>query len=339
MVRRLALTVLALACSALALVVIVLGAYVRLSDAGLGCPDWPGCYGRLIAPAEPMRPELAAAYDRPLEVDKAWKEMIHRYAAALLGLGTVLLAIFSWRRRALPGQGYRVATGLVVLVGFQALLGMWTVTLLLKPLVVVLHLLGGLAILSLLWWTSLRSAGLWSAPGDVFRASDRRRFRSWAVGALAVLTVQVALGGWTSSNYAALACPDFPTCHGAWWPRADYADAFVLWRGIGPDYEGGVLGGDARIAIHFAHRVGAVITFLYIAGFAGWLLADRRMTGVAVSLLAALGVQVALGIANVIYGLPLGLAVAHNAGAAFLLLALVTVVHKLWPADTPGVGR
>jgi cytochrome c oxidase assembly protein subunit 15 len=153
-----------------------------------------------------------------------------------------------------------------------------------------------------------------------------------------VLGVQIALGGWTSSNYAALACPDFPTCHGAWWPPADFRDAFVLWRGLGQDYEGGVLAASARIAIHLTHRVGAAITFLYIGAFALWLLSESRTVGVGVALLVALATQIGLGVANVLLGLPLAVAVAHNAGAAVLLLSLVTVLHKLWPPRTPSVG-
>lgn len=338
MVTRQTLSRLALTCTALAFVVVVLGAYVRLSGAGLGCPDWPGCYGKLLAPAESQRSAVAMDYERPLEVAKAWKEMIHRYVAAALGLGVVLLAATSWRRRFIPGQRSAVALAVVLVVGVQALLGMWTVTLLLKPLVVVLHLIGGFTTLSLLWWVTLRNADLWSSPSDGFRTGHLRRFRLWAVLALALLGLQVALGGWTSSNYAALACPDVPVCHGEWWPDADFAEGFVLWRGIGPDYEGGVLAGNARVAIHIAHRLGALVTFLYIGWFTLWLVSKGAIVGTALVVLALLLAQVSFGVGNVVLGLPLPVAVLHNGGAAILLLGLVTVLHRLWPARTPNVG-
>ena len=323
----------------LALVVIVLGAYVRLSDAGLGCPDWPGCYGRLVAPDAKEAAPLAAEYVRPLETGKAWKEMINRYGAALLGLAIVGLAILSWQRRDLPGQPLKVPLLLVVLVIFQAVLGMWTVTLLLKPLVVVLHLLGGFTVLALLWWSALVNGLLDSGPGAGFERATLRPFRWWAVLGIIVLIGQVALGGWTSSNYAALACPDFPTCHGEWWPPADFTEGFVLWRGLGQDYEFGVLDGPARVAIHIAHRVGAVVTFLYIAGLAIGLLRAGVISALGYAMLLLLVGQVSLGIANVWLGVPLAVAVAHNGVAAVLVLAVVTLVHRVWSSDIPRVGE
>lgn len=338
MVTRQTLSRLALTCTALALVVVVLGAYVRLSDVGLGCPDWPGCYGKMLVPSESQRSAVSTEYAGPLEVAKAWKEMLHRYVAGALSLGVVAVAVISWRRRFLPGQPYAAALAAVPVVAVQALLGMWTVTMLLKPLIVVLHLLGGFTTVSLLWWVSMRNADLWSSASDGFRVERIRRFRPWALFALALLAFQVSLGGWTSSNYAALACPDFPACHGAWWPNADFAEGFVLWRDAGQNYEGGVLAGDARIAIHFVHRLGALITFLYIGGFALWLLISGVIVGPAYAVLVALLAQVSLGVGNVVLGLPLDVAVLHNAGAAVLLLALVTLLHRLWPARAPNVG-
>jgi cytochrome c oxidase assembly protein subunit 15 len=338
-VSRNTLTLVASFATALALVVVVLGAYVRLSDAGLGCPDWPGCYGKLIAPAQELSRTIAEDFSRPLEEDKAWKEMTHRYAAGVLGMVIVLLAVLAWRRREMPAQPYGLSIATVVMVIFQALLGMWTVTLLLKPLVVLLHLFGGFTILACLWWQTLRFGQLWTVPADRFHVNELRRFRPFVLGAFAILIAQISLGGWTSSNYAALACPDFPTCHGRWWPAVDFQEAFVLWRGIGTDYEGGVLAGDARVAIHLTHRVGAVVTFLYIGALAVWMLIAAHVRGTAFTVLAALCLQVALGIANVTLGLPLSVAVMHNAVAAILLLSLVTLSHRLWPARAPISGR
>jgi len=312
--------------------VVVLGAYVRLSDAGLGCPDWPGCYGH------PDVPELAhqiaeanAAYPhRPVEPAKAWKEMVHRYFAGTLGLIVLALAALAWRRRLAPDQPVALPLGLLALVAFQALLGMWTVTWQLKPVVVMAHLLGGLAILSLLAWLVLRQGRY----GEGVAAVGDAALRGPALLGLVLLVGQIALGGWTSANYAALACPDFPTCQARWWPPMDFRDAFVLWRGLGVSYEGGVLDNEARVAIHMAHRLGALTVFLYLL-WLGWrLLAGDSGRAVRVAgwcVVALLLVQVALGIANVVLYLPLPVAVAHNGGAALLLLALVSLNHLLRP--------
>ncbi len=305
--------------------VVVLGAYVRLSDAGLGCPDWPGCYGKLIVPEDAV--DLADLYpERPLEHGKAWKEMIHRYAAGTLGILIFSLAVLSWQRRKLHhAQPVVLPSLLVVLVIFQALLGMWTVTLLLKPVIVMAHLLGGLTILSLLLWLNLNLAQK-RQPVDLNAA----RLRPWAIAATVMLVLQISLGGWTSANYAALACPDFPTCQGEWWPQMDFREGFVFWRGLGIDYEGGVLHGDARAAIHMSHRIGAILTTL-IAGAAGvsaLLDANRGIKRIGVVILILLCAQIALGIANVMLRLPLPVAVAHNGVAALLLLSLVALLHQ-----------
>lgn len=320
---------LALAATLLALCVVVLGAYVRLSDAGLGCPDWPGCYGHLDVPSAPHDVDQAnAAYpDRPVEATKAWKEMMHRYFAGTLGLLILGLAILAWRNRHQPQQPLALPLFLVGLVVFQALLGMWTVTLLLKPVIVMAHLLGGLATLSLLWWLALRSRSAHAAP-DTGSAG----LRSWALLGLVVVIAQIALGGWTSANYAALACPDFPTCQTQWWPTMDFREAFVLWRGVGMSYEYGVLDNSARVAIHMTHRLGALVVLCYIGWLAWRTLSTAqtktvRVVGVVLALL--LLTQVSLGIANVLLYLPLPVAVAHNGVAALLLLALVTLNHVL----------
>jgi cytochrome c oxidase assembly protein subunit 15 len=318
----------------LALCVVVLGAYVRLSDAGLGCPDWPGCYGQIDVPrtAEQIAAANAAFPERPVEVDKAWKEMVHRYLAATLGLLIIALTWLAWRNRRAPDQQVLLPMVLLALVIFQGLLGMWTVTWQLKPAVVLAHLLGGLTTLALLWWLMLRQSRWAEAP----IGPGEGGLRGWAVLGLVVVAVQIALGGWTSTNYAALACTDFPTCHTRWWPEMDFSEGFTLWRGLGVNYEFGVLDSSARVAIHMVHRLGAVVVLVYI-GWLVWQTMRRAQTtalravGGLLALLLAL--QLALGIGNVVLGLPLAVAVAHNAGAALLVLVLVTLNHLLRPRE------
>lgn len=316
----------------LTLVVVVLGAYVRLSDAGLGCPDWPGCYGPLFMADADTHAEIAAGsgYERPYEHDKAWKEMAHRYLAGLLGFLILVLAVIGWRHREQPGQPWRVPALLVALVLFQAVLGMWTVTLLLKPAVVTLHLLGGMTVLALLWWVVLRTPTTAGELPFVPRAAGDRRLLPWAVLALAVVFVQIALGGWVSTNYAALICADLPTCQGEWWPPMDFRDGFTIWRGLGVDYEFGVLAPEAMTAVHMAHRIGALVTLLVVGAVAVHVMirGSRTLCNTAVALTILLLLQLFMGVANIIWMLPLPLAVAHNAGAALLLLAAVTLVHQ-----------
>ena len=307
---------------ALALTVVMVGAWVRLTDAGLGCPDWPGCYGRLYVSEQlALDAGVEEFYGRPFDAGKAWREMFHRYLASTLGLVCVALAVIAWLNRKDPEQPRVVPFVLVGLVIFQGLLGMWTVTLQLKPIVVVAHLLGGLATLSLLFVLARRPAPLAATGG----------LKALAVAAGAALVLQIALGGWTSANYAALACPDFPTCQTQWWPQiADFDEAFVLWRGIGIDYEGGVLDHPARVAVHFTHRLGAIVASLLLIAFAAALLQRPagRVAGAAV--LVALAVQLTLGASIVLFGVPLSVAVAHNGGAALLLLTIVNAHQRLF---------
>jgi heme a synthase len=311
---------LARAGTVLALLVVTVGAWVRLTDAGLGCPDWPGCYGQLFVTEQlAVEDAVQSEFGRPLEAGKAWREMFHRYLASTLGLICVALAGLGWINRRDPRQPWRVPLVLVGLVIFQGLLGMWTVTLLLKPIVVVAHLLGGFATLALLFWL---------ARGQPEPLPVTPRIRALATTAAAALILQIALGGWTSANYAALACPDFPTCQTQWWPElADFDEAFVLWRGIGIDYEGGVLDHPARVAVHFTHRLGAIVASLLLIAL-GVALARRvrgRLAGGAI--LAALAVQLTLGASIVLLGVPLAVAVAHNGVAALLLLTVIDA-HK-----------
>jgi len=310
----------------LAFGVILLGAYTRLADAGLGCPDWPGCYGHLSVPAsEEHVVEKHYLEQRPLEPAKGWKEMVHRYFAGALGLSILTIAIWSWvRRRSDPRQPVWLPTLLLGLVIFQAALGMWTVTLLLKPVVVMGHLLGGFATFALLVLLAVQTARHRALAGNM-------RWRTAGAIGLFILVVQIALGGWTSSNYAALACVDFPTCHGSWMPEMDFGEAFVMWRGLGINYEFGVLEHPARTAIHVTHRVGALVTFLYL----GWLTlsilrARGPLSGVALLVAGLLVLQVVLGIGNVLLHLPLGVATAHNGVAALLLVSLIYLNYRLW---------
>ncbi|MDD4880842.1 MAG: COX15/CtaA family protein [Gallionellaceae bacterium] len=290
----------------LALAVVGLGAYVRLSDAGLGCPDWPGCYGQVsphhaagaIAAAQAEQPE------GPVSTAKAWKEMVHRYLASLLGLVILAIAGLAWRRE--RGLDRGLALGLAGLVVFQGLLGMWTVTLGLRPAIVSAHLVGGMTTLALLVWLAAR---LGRSP-DVGP--------EWPVGlarlALLAVAMQIALGGWVSSHYAALACADFPTCGGAWWPDADWRSAFRI------DGEAGL---DALVAMHWAHRLGAVLVTLAVAALAWRLLREPGRGKPGWWLLGLLAGQLSLGALNILAGLPLAVAVAHNLVAALLLASLV----------------
>jgi heme a synthase len=312
--------ILALAALYLALLVVPLGAYVRLSDAGLGCPDWPGCYGRLVGVPERAAEQDAAIQafpDKPVEPAKAWKEMTHRYAAGTLGLLAFGLSWLGWRRR--PG----VATGLAGMIVFQALLGMWTVTLLLKPVVVTGHLLGGMTVVGLLTLLAMdergTSAHLSAPPGAA----------SLARLALIATAIQIALGGWLTSNYAALACPDFPTCQGSWLPEMDFRHAFTLSRELGYTGDGALLPLAAMTAIHWSHRLGALLVVVSVGSLIARLGAVPAWRNWAFALTVTLVLQVALGIANVLTSLPLPLAVAHNFGAAVLLLHVVAVNKRL----------
>ena len=302
----------------LAFCVVILGAYVRLSDAGLGCPDWPGCYGELFVSAEMQG--IAVESARPFNRDKAVKEMAHRYGAGILGILVLLLALISWR---LKHREKITCSILLGLVAAQALLGMWTVTELLKPLIVAVHLLGGMLILGLLYWLILRQLPRAGAP-----AGQRSRLDRLVLAGLAVVALQIFSGGWTSANYAALACPEFPSCRdGLWWPETDFKEAFIIWREGRQDYEGGILDASARTAIHLTHRLGAALTFLVILYVALCALgrAEPAVRLTAVVLLCVLCIQVSLGITNVLLRLPLPVAVAHNSVAALLVLSLLTL--------------
>jgi heme a synthase len=310
----------------LTLCVVVLGAYVRLSDAGLGCPDWPGCYGTLTVPqSESALQHAQTAYpDSPVEHQKAWKEMIHRYFAGTLGLLVLAIFVMAWRKRKEIKVSPWLPTFLVALIAFQAALGMWTVTLLLKPAVVTAHLIGGMSTLAILTWIAHRH---WGLVSERYIQSDSLRF--FVRGALIILFLQIFLGGWTSTNYAALACTDFPTCHGAWLPEMDFASAFHMVRELGVDASGNNLQLAAYTAIQWTHRLGALVTFIYLAWLSICLLKVPQLKKTTHIMLGILLLQIALGVANLLLHLPLVLAVGHNMGAALLLITVVVLNSKI----------
>jgi len=356
---------------------IMFGSFVRLSDAGLSCPDWPTCYGRVTWPQTQVEAAQHVASEiRPLESHKAWREQVHRFLAGLLGVEILTLALLAARRHrwgvaqvvaasvlvalAIPlyMRGEHVASSVLAIGGeailllaalrwsnidlsraavltlavviFQALLGMWTVTWLLKPIVVMGHLLGGMLMFGLLVWMA------WKATHLPITLAQAPRLRWWLRAGLALLVLQIALGGWVSANYAALACgggsaslDNFPRCVSQWWPPQNYAEGFTLWRGIGVDYEGGVLDGASRIAIQMAHRMMAVVVALYLLVLSARMFRLPGMRGWASALGLLVLLQATLGVLNVKLALPLAVAVMHNGGAVLLLFVLVSLLARL----------
>jgi heme a synthase len=307
---------------------IVFGAFTRLTDSGLGCPDWPGCYGS----ASPLgaRDEIHAAQSAmptgPVTWSKAWIEMIHRYLAMAVGALILVMTIVSWlERRRLPHSPWW-ATLTLVWVIVQGLFGKYTVTLKLYPAIVTAHLLGGLVLLALLavQHEAFRDRALALAP----------RLRRLAVAALVVLTLQIALGGWVSTNYAVLACTGFPSCNGQWWPAMDFERGFTLLRHLGHAGDGTLLPFEALVAIHFVHRAFAVVAAALLVWLA-WRLWRVGVRGFAASLTGLLVLQIASGLSNVVLGWPLVAALLHTAGAAALVLLLTLLLARA----TPGPAR
>ncbi|SEP91454.1 cytochrome c oxidase assembly protein subunit 15 [Solimonas aquatica] len=304
---------------------VVVGAYVRLSDAGLGCPDWPGCYGHLTVPDAPHEVQAAEQQfpQRPVEAPKAWKEMIHRYLAETLGLFITVLALMSLFGRQ-PGLPKKLPIALLGVVIFQGVLGMWTVTWQLKPLAVTGHLLGGMTTFSLLLWMWLSTRPQAAADRTPPVSSGLRRF---ATLGLIVVALQIFLGGWTSTNYAALACPDFPSCQHSYLPDLDVQQAFTLWHGLGINYEHGILDARARVTIHYFHRLGALLVCVVLIALGSALLrqAQARWRWLGRAVLAALLLQISIGVGLIHLQWPLWLAALHNLGAELLLGTLVAL--------------
>lgn len=308
----------------LALFVVGLGAYTRLTNAGLGCPDWPGCYGELFVPSEQVAQTHSP--EQTFNNTKAWTEMIHRYFAGGLVLLIVAIVIYSWQHRK---EHYPVILPIFLLffVGFQAALGMWTVTLKLQPTIVMAHLLGGLTTLSLLWLLWLRS------KVSLIHTYLQNNFLS-TLGyfVLALVIVQLALGGWVSANYAGVACPHFPHCmQNDWLGNSDFAAALQLWLPLGPNYEFGALDNPARQAISMLHRFGALTVTLLISIWCLWVIWKiHELRFIAFFTLFLLLVQLQLGITNVMLFLPLHAAVAHNVVGAMLLLSVIALNYQLY---------
>ena len=317
---------LAMIAAIIAFCVIVLGAWVRLSHAGLGCPDWPGCYGQLTWPeaAQEIQSANQAFPERPFESNKAWREMVHRYLAGSLMLLVFAIGWKAWRAPDISRKTKYLATALVILIIFQALLGMWTVTLKLKPIIVMAHLLGGLTSFSLALWLMFSSHRQFVDKPSI----KVRRMRGPIITAIVILAAQIALGGWTSANYAALACPDVPMCTGQWLPETNFQEGFILWREIGVNYEGGVLDQPSRVAIHLTHRIGAVVTLIVLIVLSIRLFKVPKLRAGGQLLMILVMTQFTLGILNVALYLPLANAVAHNAGAALLLATLLGLLNK-----------
>ena len=371
-----------------AVCVIVLGAFTRLVDAGLGCPDWPGCYGHILWPTTEEHVVAAnqAFPDAPVEHDKTWPEMVHRYLAEGLGLLTIAIFAIAVARRSQPQpvklvgalllvnviltavtaaygvvvepyavasvlltmavltwlgvkqgsskQPFKLPAFLLAFIILQGLFGMWTVTLKLWPQVVTSHLMGGFTTFSLLWLLLLRlRKNYWQLSARHLAAA--KTLRRWAVASLVVVVAQVALGGWTTSNYAAVACPELPTCQGQWLPPMDMAQGFNIAQSIGPNYLGGTMNNEARVAIHFSHRVGAIITTVLLIAMIVLLkrrIATRESAQLAAVIGIVLALQVALGLGNILFHFPVSVAVAHNLGGALLLITMVTLNYRLYTA-------
>lgn len=315
--------------------VIILGSWTRLADAGLGCPDWPGCYGNLLVPETAQ--EIAAAEalypDAPVEVDKGWLEMIHRYLASFLGLVILVLAIASWSQRKRLNYPFLLTQGLLAMVMLQGAFGAWTVTWKLWPQVVTSHLLGGFVTASLLTMLllKLRRVGSQVKPLSLVNITHSR-LQVWASVALVLVIVQVFLGGWMSSNYAALACSTLPDCNGSWWPEMNFSEGFDLTQTLGPSYLGGLMHAEARQAIHVLHRYGAIILAVFIVLMSYQLIKqdDKRLRLFGFGFLAVFIVQFCLGLANIYYFLPLAVAVGHNFFGACLFVLTVSLYYLVF---------
>jgi len=322
----------------LCLVVILLGAWVRLTDAGLGCPDWPGCYGHVTPAGAERNDGKIESYSPGWEYDsgKAWREMIHRYAATTLGFVIVLITAIAIAYRRERPVSLPLSVALLVVVVLQGMLGAFTVWWLVKPLIVVLHLIGGLTTLSLLLWVWLdtrRTSRVVEPTPGATRIATLDGARRMAVIAPVVVAFQIMLGGWTSSNYAAVACPDLPKCQQQWWPESmDYSEAFVLWRGLDINYTGGVLEHPARVAPHFTHRLGAILATLAVL-LTAWLTIRNAPTSLVSRAgywaIGALSLQLLVAFLMILKAFPLSLATGHNAGAALLLMSLILLNRRL----------
>lgn len=309
----------------LALIVVMLGAYTRLTHAGLGCPDWPGCYGHMVLPS--AKQDLILAQNQypqiPIETAKAWTEMTHRYIAGTLALLVLVVALsVIWLNRKAIQLPWKLPILLLLLIMFQAALGMWTVTLKLLPVVVMGHLLGGILVFTSLCYFRWQISEM--------SRQYLPRARIFVLIGVFLVFCQIALGGWVSSNYAGIACIGFPRCNGQWLPPLHLAQAFNLWSSFGANHQGGLLDLDARVTIQIIHRLGAYITASYVvllSGFMWPMVKTKALRIVIIIALALIVMQFSLGIINVVYLLPLWAAVAHNGVAAMLLGTMVSMYY------------
>ncbi len=313
----------------LTLDLIMFGAFVRLTDSGLGCPDWPGCYGKVtpIGASGHIEQALTSMPYGPVSFSKAWIEMIHRYVGSILGMLIIAIVYLAWRHRATLAQTPRLAVVTLIAVCIQGAFGAWTVTHQLMPLIVTTHLLGGMLLLGLMTWLAARERD--HAP--ISHAA--RAWRPWMGLGLALLFVQIALGGWVSTNYAALACMDFPTCHGQWLPDMDFESGYSLIRGLGLLPSGEIISQQALTAIHWIHRNFAFVVFIYLGTLAWKLQREPGLKSPARLLLALLAAQLITGLTTIFFEWPLLIAVLHNGGAAGLVLVSVTLLVRLARAD------
>lgn len=319
----------ALAAVCFAFVAVVFGAYVRLSEAELGCPTGPACAARAQAP---LAARQATAERTPAK--RAWKDMVARYIAGALGLLLIRLAVLGWQLRRRPNQQVLIPALTLLLVFGLTAIGVATVDFQYKPIVMMTQIMGGLLVLALLWWIVLREQRLFRS---VTASTLTRRLRPRAIFALLLGVLAIVLGGWSMVNYAVLACPDFPTCQGEYWPSADFVEGLTLWREVGIEYEADSLGLPAATAIHYAHRVGALLALLYPGWLALHLLRvghEENLCRYGLLLLVMLSFATALGVMAAVGGLPLRTAVGHSAAAALFLMSLITLYHVVRPRPT-----
>ncbi|NYT62928.1 COX15/CtaA family protein [Alcaligenaceae bacterium] len=309
----------------LTLDLIMFGAFVRLTDSGLGCPDWPGCYGKItpIGASGHIEQALQAMPYGAVSFSKAWIEMIHRYVGSILGMLIIAIVYMAWRYRRQLGNTPRLAVVTLIAVCIQGAFGAWTVTHQLMPVVVTSHLLGGMILLALMTWLAARE------KAHAAISAQAAHWLPWMAGGLILLFVQIALGGWVSTNYAALACMDFPTCHGAWIPPMDFEGGYSLIRALGMLPSGDMISQYALTAIHWVHRNFAFAVFAYLGILAWKMLAEPGLQGPAKLLLGLLLAQLLTGLTTIFFQWPLLIAVLHNGGAAGLVLASVTLLVRL----------
>jgi cytochrome c oxidase assembly protein subunit 15 len=314
---------------------ILFGAFTRLTDSGLGCPDWPGCYGvsNPIAALAQIREAESLMPTGPVTLSKAWIEMLHRYFAMGVGFLIIIMVVWSWIKKQVIGANIaKTSIGILILVCVQGAFGAWTVTLKLQPVIVTIHLMLGLGLLAGLTYLSSLSARL-EPSSNLVPIKTEVPFKKIAWIVLAVLVLQIFLGGWVSTNYAVLACDDFPLCHGAWYPEMNFSEGFTFWRDLGKSFDGSYLSVEALRAIHWTHRVGAIFAVLavFYLAFKLWLIAKDNSAATfkfwAMSLFGLGLLQVITGMSNIILDWPLAAAVLHTGGAAAMVFVMIRVIN------------